>query len=62
MQLAVEATQAAVRGALANDLDTPAALAAVDGWADRTLAGTWDDAAAPGILSRTLDALLGVRL
>ena len=57
----VEATQAAVRAALANDLDTPAALAAVDGWADRTLAGTWDDAAAPGILSRTLDALLGMR-
>ena len=58
----VEATLGAVRAALADDLDTPAALRAVDGWADRTLAGRWDDASAPGVLARTLDALLGVRL
>ena len=42
---------------------TPArALAAVDGWAERTLAGEWDDAAAPGLVARTVDAVLGVRL
>jgi L-cysteine:1D-myo-inositol 2-amino-2-deoxy-alpha-D-glucopyranoside ligase len=58
----VEATQAALRAALADDLDTLGALRAVDAWADRTLAGRWDDASAPGILARTLDALLGVRL
>ena len=55
-------TIAAVRAAVADDLGTPAALAAVDAWAERTLAGEWDDAAAPGLVSRTLDALLGIRL
>ena len=55
-------TVAAVRAAVADDLDTPAALAAVDAWADRTLAGEWDDAAAPGLVSRTVDAVLGIRL
>ena len=35
---------------------------AVDAWADRTLAGEWDDAAAPGLVSRTVDAVLGIRL
>ena len=64
------ATLAAVRAALAGDLDAPAALAAVDGWADAAnegAAGGWDltDAdvlGAPGILSRAVNALLGVRL
>ncbi|GAA4405084.1 cysteine--1-D-myo-inosityl 2-amino-2-deoxy-alpha-D-glucopyranoside ligase [Fodinibacter luteus] len=51
-----------VRAAVATDLDTPAALAAVDAWAERTLAGQWDDAAAPGLVARTVDAVLGVRL
>ena len=55
-------TVAAVRAAVADDLDTPAALAAVDAWAERTLAGEWDDAAAPGLVSRTVDAVLGIRL
>ena len=42
---------------------TPRArCAAVDAWADRTLAGEWDDAAAPGLVSRTVDAVLGIRL
>jgi L-cysteine:1D-myo-inositol 2-amino-2-deoxy-alpha-D-glucopyranoside ligase len=56
------ATIAAVRAAIAADLDTRGALAAVDGWAERTLAGQWDDAGAPGLVARTVDAVLGVRL
>ena len=55
-------TIAAVRAAVADDLDTRRALAAVDHWADRTLAGEWDDAGAPGLVARTVDAVLGVRL
>jgi L-cysteine:1D-myo-inositol 2-amino-2-deoxy-alpha-D-glucopyranoside ligase len=55
------ATLAAVRAAVADDLDTATALAAVDDWAERTLAGQWDDAAAPGLVSRTVDAVLGIR-
>ena len=55
-------TIAAVRAAVADDLDTPSALGAVDSWADATLAGQWDDAAAPGVLARTIDAILGIRL
>jgi len=47
---------------VADDLDTRAALGAVDAWADATLAGQWDDAAAPGVLARTIDAILGIRL
>jgi len=55
-------TIAAVRAAIADDLDTRTALAAVDGWAERTLGGRWDDAGAPGLVARTVDAVLGVRL
>jgi L-cysteine:1D-myo-inositol 2-amino-2-deoxy-alpha-D-glucopyranoside ligase len=51
-----------VRTALADDLGTPAALAAVDLWADRQLAGGGDVTGAPGVLARALDALLGVRI
>jgi L-cysteine:1D-myo-inositol 2-amino-2-deoxy-alpha-D-glucopyranoside ligase len=54
---------AQVREALADDLDTPAALAAVDAWADASMAGTGDLVeGAPGIVARAVDALLGVRL
>jgi L-cysteine:1D-myo-inositol 2-amino-2-deoxy-alpha-D-glucopyranoside ligase len=54
---------AAVRAALADDLDAPRALAAVDSWADAALAGTAQtEEGAPGVVARTLDALLGVRL
>ncbi|MEV4708058.1 cysteine--1-D-myo-inosityl 2-amino-2-deoxy-alpha-D-glucopyranoside ligase [Actinoplanes sp. NPDC049316] len=53
---------AAVREALHNDLDTPAALALVDAWAEAALSGTGDDAEAPELMSRTVDALLGIRL
>jgi L-cysteine:1D-myo-inositol 2-amino-2-deoxy-alpha-D-glucopyranoside ligase len=60
------ATIAAVRAALADDLDAPRALAAVDAWADDSLDGARDTSAdlegAPGLLARAVDALLGVRL
>ncbi len=55
-------TLAAVRAALANDLDTRTALLAVDQWAqDQRLRGG-DDDSGPGVISRAVDALLGVAL
>jgi L-cysteine:1D-myo-inositol 2-amino-2-deoxy-alpha-D-glucopyranoside ligase len=48
----------AVRAALTNDLDTVAALAAVDLWAE----SNGDDAAAPALVAQAVDALLGVEL
>lgn len=52
----------AVREALVSDLDAPAALAVVDAWAEATLSGAGDDAEAPALMAKTVDALLGVRL
>lgn len=58
-----EATLAAVRAAVADDLDTPNALAAIDAWATLSLSGTADPVeGAPGVVARTIDALLGIRL
>ncbi len=57
-----DATLQRVRELVADDLDTPGAIAAVDRWAQECLHHGGHDAAAPGIVSRTLDALLGVRL
>jgi L-cysteine:1D-myo-inositol 2-amino-2-deoxy-alpha-D-glucopyranoside ligase len=57
-----DATLQRVRELLANDLDTPGALAAVDRWAKECLTHGGDDAAAPGIVARLLDSLLGIRL
>ena len=56
------ATLAEVRAALADDLDAPRALAVIDAWAAKQdeLGGT--DTGAPGVVSRTVDALLGVAL
>jgi L-cysteine:1D-myo-inositol 2-amino-2-deoxy-alpha-D-glucopyranoside ligase len=51
-----------VRTALSSDLDTPAALAIIDEWADATLAGEGTDATAPGIVKTAVDALLGIAL
>lgn len=51
-----------VREALADDLDSPAALAAVDRWAALQGAEGGTDEGAPGLVSRTVDALLGVAL
>ena len=48
----------AVRAALTNDLDTVAALSAVDTWAS----ANGDDMEAPGLVAQAVDALLGVRL
>ncbi|WFE28582.1 cysteine--1-D-myo-inosityl 2-amino-2-deoxy-alpha-D-glucopyranoside ligase [Solwaraspora sp. WMMD791] len=53
---------AAVRGRLADDLDTPGALAVVDEWADEALAGVGADAQAPVLMADICDALLGVRV
>jgi L-cysteine:1D-myo-inositol 2-amino-2-deoxy-alpha-D-glucopyranoside ligase len=53
---------ARVREALADDLDAPAALAAVDRWATEQLTLGGEVQGAPGVVARTLDALLGVRL
>ena len=52
----------AVRRHLADDLDAPAALADVDRWADAAVTRGGDDEAAPDLVARTVDALLGVRL
>jgi L-cysteine:1D-myo-inositol 2-amino-2-deoxy-alpha-D-glucopyranoside ligase len=51
-----------VREALSNDLDAPAALAAVDRWAGLQAAEGGTEEGAPGVVSRTVDALLGVAL
>lgn len=47
-----------LRDALTNDLDAPAALAAVDAWA----AAEGDDSEAPALARTAVDALLGVQL
>ncbi|MCY1139535.1 cysteine--1-D-myo-inosityl 2-amino-2-deoxy-alpha-D-glucopyranoside ligase [Actinoplanes sp. Pm04-4] len=57
-----EGLVAAVREALNGDLDSPAALAVVDAWAEAALSGAGDDDEAPALMARTVDALLGVRL
>ena len=51
-----------VRAALANDLDAPAALAAVDAWAGASVAIDSDDVEAPALVARACEALLGVTL
>ncbi|SDU85094.1 L-cysteine:1D-myo-inositol 2-amino-2-deoxy-alpha-D-glucopyranoside ligase [Microlunatus sagamiharensis] len=60
--LNAEATLAEVRAALADDLDAPRALAAVDAWAGASLAMDGDDTEAPGLVARLADGLLGVVL
>ncbi|WP_035804818.1 cysteine--1-D-myo-inosityl 2-amino-2-deoxy-alpha-D-glucopyranoside ligase [Kitasatospora mediocidica] len=59
---AAEQLLAEVRAALADDLDSPAALAAVDRWAARQEQDGGQEMGAPGLVSRTVDALLGVAL
>jgi L-cysteine:1D-myo-inositol 2-amino-2-deoxy-alpha-D-glucopyranoside ligase len=53
---------ATVRERLADDLDTPAALGAVDLWAEQALAGEGSDPAAPSQVRDAVDTLLGVAL
>lgn len=60
---APEQTLAEIRAALAADLDAPRALAAVDAWAELSLAGTAEPVeGAPGVISRAVNTLLGIRL
>jgi L-cysteine:1D-myo-inositol 2-amino-2-deoxy-alpha-D-glucopyranoside ligase len=51
-----------LRAALAQDLDAPSALAAVDAWAGASTAIDGDDAEAPVLVARACEALLGVTL
>jgi L-cysteine:1D-myo-inositol 2-amino-2-deoxy-alpha-D-glucopyranoside ligase len=51
-----------IREALADDLDAPRALTAVDRWAAAQVADGGADTGAPGLVSRAVDALLGVAL
>lgn len=53
---------ARVRRYLADDLDTPKALAALDGWVTDALDYGGHDGAAPGLVATAVDALLGVAL
>jgi len=57
-----DATVDGIRERVADDLDTPGALAVVDAWAQGCLMRGGDDKAAPGLVSRTIDRVLGVRL
>ncbi|MGN6330554.1 MAG: cysteine--1-D-myo-inosityl 2-amino-2-deoxy-alpha-D-glucopyranoside ligase [Motilibacteraceae bacterium] len=57
-----EAMLARVREVLADDLDAPAALTAVDRWCEEQRLRGGDDEHAPGVVARAVDALLGVRL
>ncbi|GAB3759761.1 cysteine--1-D-myo-inosityl 2-amino-2-deoxy-alpha-D-glucopyranoside ligase [Microlunatus parietis] len=55
-------TLAKVREALRNDLDAPAAVAAIDAWAGASLTIDGDDAEGPALIASATDALLGIRL
>lgn len=58
-----EQTLAGMRAALAEDLNAPAALEIVDEWARLCLSGEFESQeGAPGVASRAVNALLGVRL
>ncbi|MBF6136443.1 cysteine--1-D-myo-inosityl 2-amino-2-deoxy-alpha-D-glucopyranoside ligase [Nocardia otitidiscaviarum] len=59
---AAEDTVARLRQHLADDLDTPKALAAVDSWAQQAVNYGGSDTAAPGLVRDAVDALLGIRL
>jgi L-cysteine:1D-myo-inositol 2-amino-2-deoxy-alpha-D-glucopyranoside ligase len=51
-----------VRGRVADDLDTPGALAVVDTWAAEVRDRGGDDTTAPRRVRDAVDALLGVEL
>ncbi|MFE3445049.1 cysteine--1-D-myo-inosityl 2-amino-2-deoxy-alpha-D-glucopyranoside ligase [Nocardia sp. NPDC059180] len=55
-------TIARLRQHLADDLDTPKALAAIDNWADEALTYGGTDTDAPTAVATAIDALLGVQL
>jgi L-cysteine:1D-myo-inositol 2-amino-2-deoxy-alpha-D-glucopyranoside ligase len=56
------ATLERLRERLTDDLDTPAALLAVDRWASEALTRGGTDEGAPALVRDAVDALLGVRL
>ncbi|MBK7860798.1 MAG: cysteine--1-D-myo-inosityl 2-amino-2-deoxy-alpha-D-glucopyranoside ligase [Archangiaceae bacterium] len=51
-----------MRRALAADLDSPAALARVDAWAEAALKGEGTDEKAPALMRDAVEALLGITL
>ncbi len=53
---------AEIRERVTDDLDTPGALAVVDAWALRSLEHGGSDLAAPGLVARAVDRVLGVRV
>jgi L-cysteine:1D-myo-inositol 2-amino-2-deoxy-alpha-D-glucopyranoside ligase len=53
---------AEVRRALADDLDAPQALRAVDAWAAQAVGPGGLDESAPGLVRDVVDALLGIAL
>ena len=55
-------TPKAVRRYLADDLDTPKAIAALDGWVTDAVEYGGHDAGAPKLVATAIDALLGVDL
>lgn len=57
-----DAVIARVRQHLADDLDTPKALAAIDGWAADVALGIGSDPDAGAAVAQVVDALLGVKL
>jgi L-cysteine:1D-myo-inositol 2-amino-2-deoxy-alpha-D-glucopyranoside ligase len=59
---AAESTVAKLRDRLADDLDTPSALSAVDAWVADALRYRGTDADAPVLIRTAVDALLGVVL
>jgi L-cysteine:1D-myo-inositol 2-amino-2-deoxy-alpha-D-glucopyranoside ligase len=60
--VAVQSTSQAIVNAVANNLDTPAALKALETWAQETLDGNSLVTGGAGELSRLIDALLGLAL
>ena len=53
---------ARVRQYLADDLDTPKALAALDGWSTDALTYGGHDTDSPRLVATAVDALLGIKL
>ncbi len=59
---AVDALVESLRTHLADDLDTPGALAALDTWVAETRTGRGRDTGAPALVRTGVDALLGIAL
>jgi L-cysteine:1D-myo-inositol 2-amino-2-deoxy-alpha-D-glucopyranoside ligase len=57
-----EALVSRLRQHLADDLDTPGALAAVDAWVDEALTRRGTDPYGPGSAREAVDALLGIEV